>query len=176
MRKFCCLMLLVLPVCVVGCAPKSRLPDRPVAPIPVEVREADFAALDAALAERKGYVVLVDFWATWCGPCVKKFPHLVETHKKYAPHGLVCMSVSLDDPDDRAKVLEFLKTHDATFPNFHLTGGKGIAEKISERFGYDGGIPHLALFDKTGKRVWDREQTDLTDRELDRLIESELRK
>jgi thiol-disulfide isomerase/thioredoxin len=172
--KFLSLTVLALSVCAAGCAPKRQLPDRPVAPIPVEVLETDFAGLDAALKARAGNVVLVDFWATWCGPCRERFPHLVETHKKYAPHGLVCLSVSLDAPRDVEKVREFLKEHGATFPNFHLRDTDKDEAKIVERFGYGGGIPHLALFDVAGKRVWDSEQKDLSDRELDKLIESEL--
>ena len=175
MRKLLYLLPLALSVGVpAGCAPRPALPDRPVAPVPVDVRTADFAALDAALKERDGYVVLVDFWATWCGPCQERFPHLVETHKKYSPHGLVCVSVSLDAPRDREKVLEFLQKHDASFLNFHLSGGDKDEEKIAERFGYDGGIPFLALFDKQGHRVWDSEKENLSDRQLDRLIEAEL--
>src|SRR5262245_36883995 len=76
-----------------------------------EVRAADF---QKALADQKGKVVVIDCWATWCAPCVKKFPHLVEMHKKYAEKGLVCISLSMDkygDEDEykKEKVLKFLK-------------------------------------------------------------------
>jgi thiol-disulfide isomerase/thioredoxin len=174
-RKFFCPAILAFCACVfAGCAAGPALPERPIAPIPVDVREVDYSALDAALKERKGDVVLVDFWATWCGPCQERFPHLVERHKKYAPHGLVCVSVSLDDPRAREKVLAFLHKHDATFPNFHLVRADKDEEKIVERFGYGGGIPHLALFGKNGSRVWDSEQRTLNTSALNKLIESEL--
>src|SRR5262245_44243217 len=95
--------------------------DKPVGDVKLVVAEKT-ADLDAGVAKHKGKVVLVDFWATWCGPCVKKFPHLVELHKKYAEKGLVCVSVSMDeygdDGDSREKVQKFLKEKGATFPNF----------------------------------------------------------
>src|SRR5262249_17803397 len=62
----------------------------------VEVKEVKFDDLDKAVSDRKGKVVLVDFWATWCAPCVKKFPHFVELHKQYKDKGLACISVSMD--------------------------------------------------------------------------------
>jgi thiol-disulfide isomerase/thioredoxin len=146
-----------------------------------ELADADYSALDAAMNERKGKVVLVDFWATWCNPCVKRFPHFVETHNKYADKGLVCISVSLDNESrggatDKRDVVEFLKTKGAAFPNFLLTGYRKDAEKIGRRFGFDGSLPFVALFGKDGKKVWDREEKELSDDELDKLIESELAK
>lgn len=170
------LPLLLLPVLAAGCAPRPDLPSNPVEPVPVELKEVDCDALEAAVAANKGRVVLIDFWASWCPPCREGFPHLVETAKKYAPHGLACMSLSLDKPKDRPAALAFLKRHEAAFPNFVLVEPARDADRIEKRFGYGGGIPHMALFDKAGKKVWDREQRELSDRELDRLIESQLAK
>jgi thiol-disulfide isomerase/thioredoxin len=163
-------------VCGCGDAAGRPLPNDPVEPIPVDVREATYDDLDAAVKERKGKVVLVDFWATWCPPCREYFPDHVERHQKYAPHGLVCMSVSLNrlwPRGDYSKepVLEFLKEKKATFPNFVAMNGE---EKIARRFGLPEHIPFTVLFGKTGKKVWDSEQKSLSDRALDRLIESEL--
>ena len=166
----------ILLVLSVGCA-KPKPP--PVASGPVELTEVRADGLEVALDERKGKVVLVDFWATWCGPCRERFPHFVETSNKYADKGLVCMSVSQDNdgpggrPNKQA-VLDYLKSHGAGFPNYLLTDYRTDAERVGRRFGLEGSIPFMALFDKTGKKVWDREEKELSDRELDRLIESEL--
>jgi thiol-disulfide isomerase/thioredoxin len=168
-------LLVVICALVVGCASPP-----PAASGPAELTDATYDTLDAALKEREGSVVLVDFWATWCGPCRARFPHFVETHKKYKDKGLVCMSVSMDlygpgGATDRQTVLDFLKSKGATFPNFLVTSYKQDAERIGRRFGFDGSLPHVVLFGRGGKKVWDAEQRELSDRELDKLIESELK-
>lgn len=147
----------------------------------VAVTEVKYEDLDKAIAAGKGKVVLVDFWATWCGPCVKKFPHFVETHKKYKDKGLVCVSVSMDKEGpakeyDKEKVLKFLKEKDAAFPNYILLDYKTTEEKLTKRFGLDGGIPFMAMFGKDGKKVWDSEEKSLKDDELDKLIQEQLAK
>jgi thiol-disulfide isomerase/thioredoxin len=163
-----------------GCSYRSEGPD-PAGAIPVEVIEATAPEIADAIKQREGKVVLVDCWATWCGPCRSRFPHLVDTHKKYADQGLVCVSVCLDKIPgwdkvgyDKGEVLKFLKDQGATFPNYAATDRDD--EQMFRRFGLEGGIPYMTLFDKTGKRIWDTGQKRLSDRELDRLIETELAK
>ena len=141
-----------------------------------EVSEARYSGIDAAMNERKGKVILVDIWATWCGPCIKTFPDLVAKHKKYADKGLVCMSISLDKvsprgPYSKDEVLQFLRKKGATFPNFVLSDPADL-EKIAERFAHEDSLPHQALFGRDGKRVWEGHPQELRDK----LIEAELAK
>jgi len=99
--------------------------------------------------------VLVDFWATWCVPCVENFPHTVEWYRKYADRGLVCVSVSFDDPDQQGqneRALQFLKDQGATFIN--LISRYGADAKSFDEFDIGGGgIPHYKLYDRQGNLV-----------------------
>lgn len=178
MRRIPILFASLLASCTLlaGGSPAADEPGKGVA-----VTEVKYDELDKAVTAAKGKVVLVDFWATWCGPCVKKFPHFVETHTKYKGKGLTCVSVSMDKEGpakeyDKEKVLKFLKEKEAAFPNYILLDYKDTDAKITKRFGLDGGIPFQVLFGKDGKKVWDSEEKALKNEELDKLIEAELAK
>jgi thiol-disulfide isomerase/thioredoxin len=98
----------------------------------------------------QGKVVLIDFWATWCPPCVQLFPHTVELHKRWAQRGLVVATVSLDDPSDDSAVRRFLAGKGADFPNF--ISRFGASGRSAEAFDIPGGaIPFLRIYDRNGK-------------------------
>lgn len=144
----------------------------------VSVTDARATTIADAIKSNKGKVVLIDCWATWCVPCVKRFPHLVESHKKYGEKGLVCMSLSMDkagDEDDYKpeKVLNFLKEKGATFPNFVLAEPRKDEEALTKLIGDYTAIPYLVMFDRSGRRVWTSDKK-LTNDELDKLIEEQL--
>lgn len=143
----------------------------------VQVNEVRVAQLEQAIKDNKGKVILIDCWATWCVPCVKKFPKLVERHQKYAAQGLVCMSVSMDklgaaEQYSKDKVLKFLQEKRATFPNFILIQPDKEEEALVKLIGDCFLIPHLALFDRQGRRIWtSADGPELTDEQLDKKIE-----
>src|SRR5690606_20540917 len=110
----------------------------------VETTPESFAEL---LASKKGKIVLVDFWATWCIPCRKNFPHIVEFQKQYAEQGLEVISVSLDDAEARGDVLEFLKEQGARFDNLISTLGLDSFEAFNIT---GGSIPHYRLYARDG--------------------------
>src|SRR5438045_8126486 len=62
----------------------------------VSLIRGDAKALDELIARHQGQVVLVDYWATWCGPCVENFPHTVALAKKYRSQGLATIAVNFD--------------------------------------------------------------------------------
>jgi len=109
----------------------------------------DFEAL---LAEHRGKVVLVDFWAMWCGPCVRQFPHTVELSRKFADDGLAVITVNFDDPESSSpQVLEFLRKQNAALPT--LISEYGVSTESAEQFEMvaDGALPGYKLFDRSGQ-------------------------
>ncbi len=118
-----------------------------IAPITLVVADAQQYA--EVIRKHKGKIVLVDFWATWCTPCVKQFPHTVELSKKYAGEVAV-VSVSLDVPEtDQARVLKFLKNRGAAFDN--LISALGAGEASAEAFDIESGVPHYKIYDREGQ-------------------------
>jgi len=83
-----------------------------------KMQPIDAAGLAQFVDQHPGKVVLIDFWATWCPPCVQMFPHTVELSNRWADRGLVVAAVSLDDPADESVVRRFLAEKGAYFPNF----------------------------------------------------------
>jgi thiol-disulfide isomerase/thioredoxin len=118
----------------------------------IAARPITYADLGKLVRNHRGKVVVVDFWSLDCVPCKREFPHLVELNKKYSGDGLVAISVSLDNGDDktaRAKVDEFLQKKQAAFTNLISQGDPDDwynALKI-------GGIPCVFVFDRENRRV-----------------------
>ena len=143
----------------------------------VAIAAVDFDGLEREVQAHKGSMVLVDFWATWCGPCRSDFPKFVAIHERYADRGLVCLSVSLEqEPDlDRDRALSFLKDQHATFTNFIWTERTARGrDGLEAKYGYPNSIPYAALFARSGERVPPPDGERFTKAELLKAIESGL--
>ncbi len=91
--------------------------------LPALAKEAasDFTLRDVdgnavTLSALKGQVVVLSFWATWCGPCKEEMPHFQELYGKLASDGLVVLSISTDDARSASKVKPYVKKMGYTFP------------------------------------------------------------
>lgn len=143
----------------------------------VTLSPIDLDGLEKEVQANKGSVILIEFWATWCGPCRAEFPKFVALHERYADRGLHCITVALEkNPElDEGFALSFLKGQHATSRNFLWTertqrGGQGLETK----FGYPGSIPYSALYARSGERIQPADGSVFEERELITRIEAEL--
>ena len=98
------------------------------------------------LDDHLGKVIVVNFWATWCVPCVKEMSSFENLYRRYRSQGLTLLAVSLDKGDS-SKVQEFADKHKLSFPI--LLDTKGVAEKLYPSFS----IPFTYVIDKQGRVV-----------------------
>ena len=113
-----------------------------------EPLDLDFQAVDGravSLKNLRGKVVLVDFWATWCGPCMREAPNVVATYNKLRDHGFEIVGISLDQ--DVGRVRAVTEQMGMTWPQY--CDDKGWQNEISSRYGIQA-IPTTWILDKRG--------------------------
>lgn len=122
-----------------------------------QLKEGAFAPLFALPNENekivklesfKGKYVLIDFWASWCGPCRAAIPHLKETYKKYNSKGLEIISVSIDD----SKKAWLKASKQEEFPWANVLDNTEKAGNASDKYNVDA-VPKIALLDPDGKII-----------------------
>jgi thiol-disulfide isomerase/thioredoxin len=126
-------------------ANKKKAGLKPGAAFP-NFEEKDLDGKPLSVAGMKGKVTLIDFWATWCGPCIAELPNVTKAYEKYHSQGFEIIGISLDQ--DREKLTSFIKAKNMTWPQYF--DGKGWQNKLAAQYGINS-IPATYLLDKEGK-------------------------
>jgi peroxiredoxin len=105
----------------------------------------DMAGGDVKFADYKGKVIILDFWATWCGPCKVEIPGFVELQTKYKEKGLTVLGVSIDDPIDKLEA--FAAEYKMNYP---VLVGLG-RDDVEEAYGPIWGLPTTFVIGRDGQ-------------------------
>jgi thiol-disulfide isomerase/thioredoxin len=125
----------------------SDITERPVAP---DFTLENAEGVKVSLSDYKGKVVYIDFWATWCGPCLAEMPHSKKLREKFAGNdSIVFMYVSVDNADNIDGWKSVVKKKNIVGVNLISRNG-GEEERVGERYGLQY-IPKFVLIDKKGR-------------------------
>ena len=121
-------------------------------PVTVElVSKADLAKLRTNPSHQ---MMLVDFWATWCGSCIAEFADIQDTFRMYSDRDLSLVTVSVNMPDEQASVLRFLQKKHATSRNLLFSSTDTVALQQAFDPAWDSAVPYTILLSPDGKVLY----------------------
>ena len=127
---------------------KSKEAEKEMMTKPLDLKFAATNGSEVDLAKLRGKVVLVDFWATWCGPCVAELPNVLAAYKKLHDKGFEIVGISFDQ--DKGKLEKFVKDKEMPWPQYF--DGKGWENEFGQKYGINS-IPRMWLVNKKGMVV-----------------------
>lgn len=133
------------------------------------------AEIDSVVNSYEGEkAVLVNIWATWCGPCVEEFPHIVELQKKYRDQ-LRVVFISADMKKDRERVVNFLNKHNVDWTTFFKRGNdQEFLRRVDEE--WNGALPFTKIYSVNGSVVdswYDKADYETFQNRIEQAIKTE---
>ena len=132
---------------------------------PADLNLSDMSGKKVHLKDYRGKIVVLNFWATWCGPCREEMPMLVESEKAWGPKGVVFIGASLDEKKTQKEIPAFLAKHGVTFPVWIGASGDHL-----DKLGMGEAVPDTAFLDAEGFILF-RVQGEIKKAELDERLE-----
>jgi thiol-disulfide isomerase/thioredoxin len=123
---------------------------------PVTVETVTMEGLKNLRGNPTGKMLMINFWATWCGPCRTEYPELLRTYQWYQGRGFDFISVSVDNPDNRAGVLRFLQDVHSPIRNLQVDSEDVYAMKAFDPT-WESGVPFTIVLAPDGKIVYRHE-------------------
>ena len=121
---------------------------------PVTLEEIDEKGIATLLKNDTEKLLLVNVWATWCGPCVLEYPDFIEMQRMYGARAFEFVSITADQPDAKDKALAFLQKSHSAVRNyiFNKDDKYALIEAIDPE--WNGALPYTALIEPGGKRIY----------------------
>jgi len=121
---------------------------------PIRLEAVDLEGVKKLVKNDGNKLRFINVWASWCGPCAREFPDLVEVYRMYRGRDFEMVGISIDSPDEKAKVQSFLEKNQASYANYHYSGKDTYAliDVVDPK--WEGPIPYTLIVKPGGEVLY----------------------